>query len=134
MGTGARGLGWLRSRLEAAGMEVAEFNPIGAVPPETSVVIVPGPETPLQAEAVDRLKGFVEGGGRLVVLIDNRQETGLESWLGELGVAIEPGLIVDGRLAYRQAQLPFRRSARTPGTRSSRPCGAGWSWSPSPPP
>ncbi len=112
-----RGLGRLRARLEAVGMEVVEFNPVGQVPEGTSVVIVPGPESPLPSAALERLQAFVHAGGGLIVLLDNRQPTGLESWLNTWGVGIGEGLILDFRIAYQQPFFPYaliRADARHP--------------------
>ncbi|CAN5621951.1 Gldg family protein [soil metagenome] len=106
-GGGGRGLGRLRARLEGVGMEVVEFNPVGQVPEATSVVIVPGVESPLPSAAVERLQAYLDRGGRLIVLLDNRQETGLEDWLKTWGVDVGEGLILDFRMAYQQPFFPY---------------------------
>ncbi len=106
---GGPGLGLLRSRLIALGHEVVVYNPSsGAVPAGTAMVIVAAPKNPLGRAEADRLREYVDGGGRALVMLDNRGATGLEGWLLARGVGVGPGTVVDPASCYdRRPWLPL---------------------------
>jgi hypothetical protein len=63
------------------------------IPAAASAVLVMGPREPFMAEEVETLLKYVRGGGRLLVLLDPDQKTGLEPLLDALGVTVLPGTV-----------------------------------------
>ena len=100
------GLGQLRARLEGVGMKVVAFNPAGQVPEGASAVIVAAPEETMGPEVVARLRGYSENDGRLLLILGNRQPSGMEGWLDEMGVGLGLGLVVDPSLYVGQPRNP----------------------------
>ncbi len=90
-----RGLGQLRLQLESLGLRVVSWNPGTELPMEASMALVADPELPFGTEAANRLRAFVDRGGRVVFAIGNQRPTGLEDWLLDLGIQFKPGLVVD---------------------------------------
>jgi hypothetical protein len=103
------GLGLWRSRLTSTGSETFELNlRHDEIAPETALVIVAAPKTPLQPEEVAKLRAYADRGGRLLVIAGNSEKTGLEEYLKSFNVEIGPGLIVDPRWNYnRRVQVVF---------------------------
>jgi ABC-type uncharacterized transport system involved in gliding motility auxiliary subunit len=65
------------------------------VPLEAQVVVIAGPQAPLQAGEVAALKTYAENGGRLVIMEDPGFETGLEPLLASWGVEFLKGIVID---------------------------------------
>jgi ABC-type uncharacterized transport system involved in gliding motility auxiliary subunit len=80
------------------------------VPPvgldEYDVIVVAGPTQPLSDTAQARVRSYVEAGGPALLLLDNNAinpqspttmpiQSGLEGFLAERGVGVEPGLVMD---------------------------------------
>ena len=79
---GRPGNGLWRSRLEAVGAEVVPVNlATEGLSTADALAIVAGPKTPWQPTEVDRLRRYVEEGGKALLLLDGRVKTGLEPWL-----------------------------------------------------
>ena len=87
-----------------------------AVPEDATVIVIAGPQTDLLPGEVDALRVYLDGGGKLLVLVDPPSESnapepeGLFGLLGEWG--IEPGsdVVVDasgmGQLLGADASVP----------------------------
>lgn len=67
------------------------------VPKETSVLVIAGPRRQLPPDERDRIGAYVEGGGRLLVLVDPETKTGLPDLLARWGVELGPGVLIDPR-------------------------------------
>lgn len=74
------------------------------IPAEAEAVIALGPRRPLQPEAIDALRRYLESGGSLIALIEPGTQTGLEELLAEYGLASPNTVIIDpaaGARAFR---------------------------------
>lgn len=93
---GRPGNGLLRARLEAVGAEVVPVNLVtAALSRAETLAIVAGPKTPWQPIEVERLRKYVEGGGKALLLLDGRVATGLEPWLKSQRIVVQAEPIRD---------------------------------------
>jgi len=77
-------------RLE--GLNLAER---GAIPEETAVLVLAGPQVNLLPGEVQIIQGYVERGGNLLWLADPGSLRGLGPLAEQLGLEFQPGVIVD---------------------------------------
>lgn len=66
-----------------------------SVPDDAALVVVAGPRKPLFPEEIERLRTFVDRGGRLMVLLDPFHDGGLKEFLKSYGVEVRDDVIVD---------------------------------------
>ena len=116
---GRASLSRLKNRLEGQGIEVVEVDlSRGGPPEELAALLLIGARAPFTPEEIGRLSAFQDRGGRGVVLLDGRGQTGLEAWLGRCNIEVGPGVIVDPRAPIPATRRSCRfRSARGPPTR-----------------
>ena len=67
----------------------------GTVPSDAGIVVVAGLKTPLLREEQERLRAYLQGGGKALILVDPGQETGINEVLSPWQVRIENLLVVD---------------------------------------
>jgi ABC-type uncharacterized transport system involved in gliding motility auxiliary subunit len=86
-----------KQALENEGYEVMALNLLsrGAVPPDAAVVIVASPKKPLLSTEVQTLKGYLEKGGRLLIMLEPFEDGGLKEFLASYGVGLDNGIILD---------------------------------------
>ncbi|MDJ0852236.1 MAG: Gldg family protein [Myxococcota bacterium] len=65
------------------------------VPRDTAALLAVAPERRLLPHALDAIRRYLEGGGRLVALLEPGVDSGLEEVLAEWGIAAGDGLVVD---------------------------------------
>lgn len=89
--------GTFGAELERKGFRVQAVNPLaqGAIPDNTSLLVVAGPQADLLPAAAEMLVGYVAGGGNLLWLGDPGPLHGLEPLAEKLGVAFPDGVVVD---------------------------------------
>lgn len=87
---------WTR-QLEQRGLRVETVNlaETGAVPANTTVLVIAGPQVRLLPGEVELLRGYLERGGNLLWLAEPGDLKGLEPLAQQLGVELQPGTIVD---------------------------------------
>lgn len=87
---------WAR-QLEQRGLRVETVNlaETGAVPANTSVLVIAGPQVRLLPGEVELLRGHLERGGNLLWLADPGDLRGLEPLAQQIGLELQPGTIVD---------------------------------------
>lgn len=76
-----------------------------AVPDNTSVLVLAGPRRSVTKDEQDRIRAYVDKGGRLLVLADPDSQTGLESLLAHWGLGLGPGVLVDLQDRLAQGDL-----------------------------
>jgi ABC-type uncharacterized transport system involved in gliding motility auxiliary subunit len=86
-----------KKALENEGYEVEPLNLLtqGAIPKDAAVVIIASPKKPLLSTEVQSLKSYLEGGGRLLVMLQAFEDGGLKDFLAGYGVDLDNGLILD---------------------------------------
>ncbi|HUO86111.1 MAG TPA: GldG family protein [Thermoanaerobaculia bacterium] len=107
------GLQELQRLLGADSFTFEEWASLGAgeVPADTDVLVIAGPTSTFLPPELDLLAAYLDGGGRLLALLDpplaggadsRVGEIGLEAWLAGYGVALGANVVVDSG-----ASLPF---------------------------
>ena len=72
------------------------------VPEGAPAVVIMGPRAPFIAEETAALTAYVKAGGRVLVMIDPWEDTGLAPFLETVGIELEPGVLVsDSRYRVR---------------------------------
>lgn len=95
-----RGLTTLKEALLRLNYDVSEKNAVNdpAISPEADVVVIAGPQSTLTQAQQESLNGFVDRGGRLLIMIDPRTNGapyGVESVLAKFGLETKLGAIVE---------------------------------------
>lgn len=67
----------------------------GQIPENTSVLVVAGPRTRLLAGEIKTIEAYVKRGGNLLWLVDPGALQGMEAIAEQIGVELQPGVIVD---------------------------------------
>ncbi len=105
---GARGLSTFRTMLDREGFGVSDL-PLAAraeVPEDCDIVVVAAPERHLLAEELDRLQGFLDRGGRLLVFAEPDRPLEPASQLAALGISAREGVVVDEEASLLGSAAP----------------------------
>jgi ABC-type uncharacterized transport system involved in gliding motility auxiliary subunit len=116
------GLSRIRDLLGKENLELESWASLGqpAVPAGTDLVVVAGPRVNFVAPELDAFSRYLDGGGRMLVLLDPELDgqgtlvkTGIEAWLAERGVEVGDDLVVDpsSTLPFFGAETIFVRAA-----------------------
>src|SRR5690606_6944281 len=71
------------------------LNGIDEVPSECELLIIAGPRDRFSRAEIEVLDRYLRRGGRMLVLLQYRQQTGLETLLAEWGVEVDDNVVVD---------------------------------------
>ncbi len=108
---GPEGASKLRDLLGQENLTIEPWGSLGQteVPPGTDLVVIAGPRIAFLPPELELFDRYLDGGGRMLVLLDPELAPGgglvstrLESWLGERGVRVGDDLVVDP-----SATVPF---------------------------
>ena len=81
------------------------------IPADCSLLVIPGPRTVLQKEALDKINRYVKQGGRLFVMFFSTagtpKPTGLETLLSEWGVTVGENVVIDEKNALSETKDDF---------------------------
>jgi ABC-type uncharacterized transport system involved in gliding motility auxiliary subunit len=95
------GMSQLRELLKRDNLEVAKATLLsGSVPADCDLLVIAGPKTPLTDVEKSTLSGYLEKGGRALVLLDpvlakQQRSSGLEEFLKGYGVLVNDDLVID---------------------------------------
>lgn len=103
---GAEGLSGIQEILGADNFDVEEWAALGqsTIPPGTDLVVVAGPKSPFLRPELDALAAYLNGGGRVLAMLDpvlgqaegtGLTPTGFETWLMQFGVRLGTDIVVD---------------------------------------
>jgi len=99
-----RGFGRLQRFLGTDNFSIEEWASLGKteLPPNTDLVVVAGPTQPFVRPELELLSRFLQGGGRVLVMVDPNlaetgrvADTGLAEWLAGWGVKAQDDVVVD---------------------------------------
>lgn len=95
-----RKLGQTRRILRNLGYDVEQLNVTNgsteSVPDDADVLFVTSPRAPLIPDELEAIRDYVQSGGRLFVTVNAGDEM-LEPLLADLGLKVQPELLVDGK-------------------------------------
>ena len=91
------GLSTARKALENEGYLVESLNLLtqAEVPQDAAAVVVAGPTKTLFPNEVAALKGYLQRGGRVLLLLEPFQDGGLKDFLAAYGVELDNGIVLD---------------------------------------
>jgi ABC-type uncharacterized transport system involved in gliding motility auxiliary subunit len=101
---GGHGFSSAQQLLGRDNFDLSEWASLGkpAVPPGTDLVVIAGPTSSFVQPELDALSAFLNGGGRMLVMLDptlgpggTLVNTNLEGWLGRYGVKVGQDIVVD---------------------------------------
>lgn len=102
-----------RKGLEDEQYQVETLNLVRAdsIPIQGSVAVVAGPQTPPFPEELEKLKRYLNSGGRALLLLDPEPSVGLAEFLAEWGVQVGKDVVIDasgvGRLFGAGPDIPL---------------------------
>ena len=101
------GFSSVKDALEKQNYEVASLSLLQetAVPASTAVLVLAGPARPLTGDERDRIKAYVSGGGRLLILLDPDTKSDVEPLLDQWGIEAGRGVLVDLQDRLAQGDL-----------------------------
>lgn len=73
----------------------------GGLPADTSAVVIASPTKAFPPSDEQRLKTYLQNGGRVLLMLDPQEDPGLEDLLQAWGIALNNDLILDPALNYR---------------------------------
>ncbi len=96
-GSGPQDYGTIKQNLTTDNFTITPLNLLTqrAVPDDAAAVVIAGPTAPLLQEELDALKAYVDGGGKLIVLMGPNSKTDLSSILQNYGVAFSGNVVID---------------------------------------
>ena len=100
-GTGEDGMSQLRELLKRDNLEVSKATLLsGSVPADCDLLVIAGPKAPLTDVEKGTLSGYLEKGGRALVLLDpvlakQQRASGLEEFVKAYGVQVNDDLVID---------------------------------------
>ncbi|MCB9475965.1 MAG: GldG family protein [Deltaproteobacteria bacterium] len=90
------GASYLKRLLENENHDVEPIVLAGrAIPPTCGAVVIAGPNRPLSPEEASTVKAWVADGGGLFLMAEPGAATGLEDWLGTLGIRLNDDIVVE---------------------------------------
>jgi ABC-type uncharacterized transport system involved in gliding motility auxiliary subunit len=94
--------GQIKQALERDNFKTDTLNPTTtrAVPDDAAAVVIAGPTNPFLQEELDTLKAYLDGGGKLFILLDPNSKTDLSALLSPYGVAFTKNLVIDPTANY----------------------------------
>ncbi|MBV9893023.1 MAG: GldG family protein [Chloroflexi bacterium] len=95
--TGPQDYGTIKQNLTTDNFTITPLNLVTqrAVPDDAAAVVVAGPTNPLLQEELDALKAYVDGGGKLIVLMGPNSKADLSSILQNYQVAFSGNVVID---------------------------------------
>lgn len=101
------GLAILKEALTKQGYDTASLSLLqeSAVPENTAVLVVGGPQRPVTSEEQERIGRYVTAGGHVLFMVDPDTKTGLDTLLAQWGVELGKGVLVDLQDRIAQGDL-----------------------------
>jgi ABC-type uncharacterized transport system involved in gliding motility auxiliary subunit len=101
------GFSTAKEALEKQSYEVGTLSLLQetAVPDSTVVLVLAGPKRPVTQDEQERLRTYVTGGGRLLLLLDPDTQSGLDALLSQWGIEAGQGVLVDLQDRLAQGDL-----------------------------
>jgi ABC-type uncharacterized transport system involved in gliding motility auxiliary subunit len=95
--TGKDGYSALQAVLAKDNYQLADLNLFqqAEVPEDASLVIIAGPEKPFFPSEIDSLRKYLEGGGKLLVLLDPYRDVGFRDLLKNYGIELHDDIVID---------------------------------------
>lgn len=92
-----RGFKVAHKALQTEGYSVAELNLLreGGVPKDAALVVIAAPQKDLLPQEVEALKGYLEPGGRVFILLEPFVDGGLKTFLAGYGINLNDGIIFE---------------------------------------
>lgn len=84
-------------QLETSGFKIQSINlnSTQSLPEDTSVLVLAGPEIDLFPGEIEVIRNYIDAGGNLLWLSDPGEQHGLEQLSPDLGIELQPGVIID---------------------------------------
>jgi ABC-type uncharacterized transport system involved in gliding motility auxiliary subunit len=93
------GFSRIAQRMQSENIRLEGFTPglAARVPEDADALLIAGPDRRWSQPEIDMLHAYLERSGRILMLLDSRAQTGLETLLNRWGVVLGNDVIVDPR-------------------------------------
>ncbi len=90
------GYSTLASYIKRDNITIAKWNLLEkqSLPTDAAAIVIAGPKKPYAETELNALNEYLKNRGRLFVMLDPRERTGLEDWLKKWGVQVDDDLVV----------------------------------------
>jgi len=94
---GLRAFSDVRERLQSEHVDVQPLNleTSREVPQDAEAVVIAGPETRISQPELDLLREYMNRNGRVLIMVDEGRNSGLEPLLRDFGVRLDAGRVLD---------------------------------------
>ncbi len=95
--SGDNGYSTVKTELEKLGYEIKKL-PLALsenFPSDCALLVLPGPQKDLLPNELETIKGYIEGGGRVLFMIDPETVPGMTPFLAQFGVVLVDDIVVD---------------------------------------
>ena len=91
------GAGKFSQALDSAGFQIEVLNLLSAseIPRDCSMLIILGPQEPLHSREIRAIKTYLDSGGKVVLLLEARNDAGMQGMLRDYGIFFRSDLIAD---------------------------------------
>ena len=91
------GISFIKDDLSKMGYDVKKQLTAlpAAFPKDCALLVVPGPAKDIAPSELETIKGYLEGGGRAIFLVDPQTSPALLPFLASLGVKLEDDMVID---------------------------------------
>ena len=91
------GYSLVKDHLEKQGFQVERLWLLesGKIPPDTSVLVIAGPQKKFLPQETAAVSDYLARGGKTLLLLDPEDQTELTEWLSQWGIRMGNGLIID---------------------------------------
>jgi gliding motility-associatede transport system auxiliary component len=114
-GTDQNGLSTVKNNLQQLNYKVDLLNLSaitatktisGGLPADTSALVIAGPSKPFSGAEVQRIKDYLNNGGRVLAMLDPDTDPGLNDLLNAWGIQLNNDLVLDPALNYGNPAVP----------------------------
>jgi len=91
------GLTTVKKALEKDGFKVEKSLLLqsGKIPPETELLVIPGPEKPILLEEQKVIESYLDRGGSVLLLLDPQSKAGMEEFLKRWSIETPDSFVID---------------------------------------
>ncbi len=103
----------IRGAIERQNYTVRDYNLAseGKIPEDASLLVAAGPKSNFLPNEIELLDKYLQGGGKLLLMVDPQTKFAMNDWLAQYGVELEDNVIIDnsglGRLVGLGPAVPI---------------------------
>ncbi|MBI5361465.1 MAG: GldG family protein [Planctomycetes bacterium] len=85
--------------------KIEKFSTYSEIPPDCDVLVIPSAGKKFQEFEIQTISGYVNNGGRILILLRAMTDTGIEKIAEDLGLKVGNDLVMEGDKSYTQISM-----------------------------